>query len=909
MQRAKSSSSLASGSGTNNNSKGPTSTVFSNSKYKETPELKTSKNVLYWRIAFLLFLCCTAAALGYGAYWFMRDAEDRLAQERFDSVTERALAVAQLVIEEKKKATDALALMVGSANPKASAWPNVYLDGYQEIATSLRIITKGSLSFCPLVVPGGEEQASFEEFAYDLYQNVLELKEGAGESEFGQGIFQFGRGEFGNDTWPDYRFHITSGWTFHGSQQEILTPFLQSDFGYHSVLMLNTHYEPFRARAQDTSIVCSEQRMEAQDYRECGTITDLLWSPTAAKDVEDGPAGIMMVPTYPSLDNLTLTGFIVGKQLWSDLLEHAFETGVTGLDVVIRTDTNTEGFTYSVTDGLAAFKSNGTVVDSDPEFLASRHINPKYFADNTAQYFMDIYSTDEFMDQYRTNNPRAACIGAVAIVFGTSLLFFLYDYFVRKEFHDKKNLLDAKRQFVRFISHEVRTPLNTVCMGLALLKQEFNHFLEHGSSSSTATEGEQTASNKTTEFGSKVREWMDLSDQVGQNASASVAVLSDLLHYDKIQTGTLTLELSTIPIFHAMEKIVNEFKIAAREAGINLYLDLSALPSKSNEGPKKDTSPSSLSEGLRAAIVVGDSVRLVQVFRNLLSNGLKFSKDGGDLIIRARETHTSKSYKEKEFMINKDEPISLCQRSVLVIDVVDQGVGMTREQVKTVFVDGTQFNANQFQAGGGSGLGLSIARGIAKEHNGTLTCHSEGMGKGSTFTLTLPLYNPANATSMSDQTDRNPDDSCLKEQDLEFAIPKLHILVVDDAITNRKLCMRLLQTNGHICVGACDGKEAVDLVKESMEKEEPYDCILMDYEMPVMNGPEATKKIREMGCNSYIAGVTGNVMSEDVDLFRSCGADWVLAKPFRLEELEEQLIEHGIGGQDLSEDGDDVRES
>ena len=139
----------------------------------ETPKiLKTSNSGLYGRLAFLAVLLAAAAGLGYAAYAILSDAEQKAAAERFESIAERALDVAQLVIGEKKKATDSLALMMGSANPDAAAWPNVYLEGYPEIASSLRIVTEGSLSFGPIVTPGGPEQASFEQFAYHLFRNM-----------------------------------------------------------------------------------------------------------------------------------------------------------------------------------------------------------------------------------------------------------------------------------------------------------------------------------------------------------------------------------------------------------------------------------------------------------------------------------------------------------------------------------------------------------------------------------------------------------------------------------------------------------------------------------------------------------------------------------------------------------------
>jgi hypothetical protein len=237
----------------------------------------------------------------------MDHAQTQLASDQFDSVSERALASVAFVLEGKKRATDALALMVASSNPNATRdWPMASLDGYTEIASSLRIVTHGSLSLCPIVRPGGEEQAKFEQYAYDLF-----AQEGypntTGVSDFGRGIFSFGTGEYGNETWKDGRFHITSGWTYHNSPRNILVPFLQSDMGPHSVLMLNIHFEHNRAAAIDDVIQCSEERALAGDYRECGSVTELMWSETEAEDVEAGPAGLIMVPIYPRYDNTTVS--------------------------------------------------------------------------------------------------------------------------------------------------------------------------------------------------------------------------------------------------------------------------------------------------------------------------------------------------------------------------------------------------------------------------------------------------------------------------------------------------------------------------------------------------------------------------------------------------------------------------
>jgi len=441
-----------------------------------------------------------------------------------------------------------------------------------------------------------------------------------------------------------------------------------------------------------------------------------------------------------------------------------------------------------------------------------------------------------------------------------------------------------------------------------------------------------------------VEEMMSLSTQVYQNADAAVGVLSDLLNYDKIQMGTLTLELSLLDIWSLLERTVKEFQLTAMEKNVNLKLDFTVLllnayeqeitksttatatnGTKTSESSVKrisnslatiesDMKAADLPAGIRNYKVVGDKIRLIQVFRNLISNGLKFSKEYSKISVRVSLNSIPERKRKLETLsLHKNMTAEVTDIGLVSIEVIDEGVGMTPDQVATVFDDGTQFDANKLQAGGGSGLGLNIARGIVLEHGGTLSCSSEGLGKGATFTLCTSIYIDSSSTlhdtsakiaasiqstadriskGMSANDDINDEENHIEAT--EFEIPILHVLVVDDSVTNRKLCMRLLERQGHTTEGASDGQEAVDMVKKSLNIGEYYDCILLDYEMPILNGPDACRLIRKMGCSSYIAGVTGNVMSEDVDHFRQCGANWVLPKPFQLKALEDQWVEDGI---------------
>jgi signal transduction histidine kinase/CheY-like chemotaxis protein len=456
------------------------------------------------------------------------------------------------------------------------------------------------------------------------------------------------------------------------------------------------------------------------------------------------------------------------------------------------------------------------------------------------------------------------------------MFFFLYDFFVRNEFRAKTNLLAAKRQFVRFVSHEVRTPLNSVCMGLTLLQEEIAMSLGYSTVEDFAAASQDEVLSRS-QIAGKDQEWLNLAHEVQVNAQSSVDVLNDLLNYDKIESGTLMLELSVIPIWNLIEQTVNEFKLPAATKKINLSLKL----------PKDENTPFAIAKKLNQQKVVGDSVRITQILRNLVSNALKFTPENGSVNICAVYEPWKDGDNRTFELQNRQEVTAPCSGK-LIVNVKDTGAGMSKEQLKKLFGQGVQFNVNQLQAGNGSGLGLFIAKGIAEQHDGSLTCDSEGLGFGTTFTMTIPLYH------IEDEED-DPELQAEKAKHIaEHEMPKLRILVVDDATTNRKLLVRLLQNRGHKCEQAEDGNYAVDIVKETENTEKCFDMVLMDYEMPIMNGPEAAKEIRELGSDIFIVGITGNMMEEDVAYFKTCGANAVLPKPIKMTALEDLCMEQDV---------------
>jgi len=844
-----------------------------------------------------------ATALAVSCYYVLKNSEIAQGEVRFEAIADRALTISREIVQRKKLGAVSMADTASWFSPDVDPWPFVLIPGFEELAQNARDTSNvRSVGLCPFVTP--EQLDEFEDFAYNYYQHTRDppFPEGYGVSSFGPGVWQKGK-----TTNPDGKIPVnTDANNTWGSPHRLFAPILQHSHIWR-VLMLNVNFEPTRGVMIDEMIQCSNERAKAEDPKSvpCGVLTDML---NLASEAEgSGPDAILMEPIYPAHDKTKLVGFIVSSVVWRESLENVFAADVTGVDCVLRTPN--EIFTFEIQDGKAVVKGQGDQHDTKYDYYRRtiEIVSNGDFSPQTPTYTLEIYPTEEFLLSFVSQNPVRGVIGSLLIISVISCLFYLYDCYVRKEFDANKELLEAKRRFVRFVSHEVRTPLNTVCMGVALAREEISQLSTRPSakvSNETPPDGPPAdeSSLKSTEEASKVSEnmlllekdkldeWLGLLGDISGNAESAVDVLNDLLHYDKIQRGKLNLELSIIPIWTMVEKTAMEFKLMAAEKGIKLTMDFSPLHGEND--PEKSSGVLSLPERLRGCVVVGDEIRATQVLRNLISNALKFTPENGKLTVTAR-VEVAQEHSVKTMTLANHETISLPMEGQVMIDVTDTGIGMTKAQLKTVFNDSVQFNSNKLQGGKGSGLGLYIAKGIAEQHGGTLEVRSDGLNCGTTFTMVLPLYRDDRRTetfegdSLADDRDHAPP-------------PQQNILVVDDSAANRKLLIRLLQNRGHTCVEACDGREAVTHVVEAMAKAtdggstEPFTTIVMDYEMPNMDGPTACQKIRSLGCSSFIVGVTGTLMPEDVAHFKDCGANAVLPKPFQMASLDQLWMEYGL---------------
>ena len=315
------------------------------------------------------------------------------------------------------------------------------------------------------------------------------------------------------------------------------------------------------------------------------------------------------------------------------------------MDCVLETDT--DAWTYTVRNGKAEFKGKGdlhSIGYSQYGKTASLTGKPgEYFSSYSNQYKLTLYPNQELFEVYSTKNPFIATIGAVCIILFTSLSFSLYDFFVRQEFSEKRTVLKAKRGFVRYISHEVRTPLNAACMGLKLIQEEIGRVLQN--------EGAETSNDSTTnnikdeaspgqvtskqasccltyhEFAKELR---NLTQEVLTNTECAVEVMNDVLFFDKIEMGKLKLDISVVPVWNLIEMTFNEFKLPATSRNLDAELEFrDELTTSSVALCGANNHSNDLTQIVQSYKMIGDTMRFAQVLRNLFSNALKFTPDGG----------------------------------------------------------------------------------------------------------------------------------------------------------------------------------------------------------------------------------------------------------------------------------------
>ncbi|CAE7274942.1 tcsA [Symbiodinium microadriaticum] len=724
-----------------------------------------------------------------------------------------------------------------------------------------------TIAFCPIITP--DEVASFEAYAYDFFGREGYSHLGI-RPEFGRGVYSMRN---------NVAFHDVNG--SHLGRNRILTPVVQiGNLATNTpAVMFNLYSEQKRINAIDDMIDCFHASTHRRD---CSAITDIVH---LVQDPEFRPAVLVVHPLAPRYAPQSLKGLVYTVHNWDTIISYALPSYVSGLDVVLSV-TGGLDYTYRINEGRAIFLGVGDKHDKKYSGDKVKVIIP-YFQ-GSVDYTLKLYPTDHYVAKFKTDLPLYACILSVAVIVLTSLIFVVYDFFVNRQKYERELIINTKRLFVRFISHEIRTPMNTVHLGLNLLSSEMSTLV---SKDMDLTPPAKAA----------IEEWLGLIDNIGDSSDAAIMVLNDLINYDKISMGMLRIDRELCSFWVVVGQAVRPFIVQAKQANVELRLNMQV-----QDGSGVVTEDQRIV--LKRLAVQADNLKLTQVVRNLVSNAIKFTPEGGVISVTVVWDKLGMLSGVNATREDISTPTSVAPEvpryGSLVLTVEDSGAGMTAENLKDLFQEGVQFNPNLLQAGGGSGLGLWISKGIVELHGGLISAHSDGLGRGSVFRLELPAYLSETSTEVEDMQlcPRRRADHHLSTL-MASKTPRIRrVLVVDDSIPTRKMVTRMLRNAGYECIEASDGQMCVDVVTASLRNESEggghtaddslrIDLILLDFEMPRMTGPEACSILRSKNIHTPVIGVTGNVLPADKNFFMANGADAVLHKPLTISVLQEHFIE------------------
>ncbi|MGB7302501.1 MAG: ATP-binding protein [Burkholderiaceae bacterium] len=328
-------------------------------------------------------------------------------------------------------------------------------------------------------------------------------------------------------------------------------------------------------------------------------------------------------------------------------------------------------------------------------------------------------------------------------------------------------------------------------------------------------------------------------ETISRNGKHLLALINDILDLSKVESGEFEIEqISTSP-HDITHEVIEVLAVRAREKGISLRFEA--------DSPVPET-------------VSSDPARLRQILTNLIGNAIKFTESGEVVITERLDTESGSP--------------------ILNLTICDTGIGIPAEKLPTIFEPFTQAESSTTRRYGGTGLGLTISRKFARAMGGDIIVSSE-FGKGSQFNIRLPLQADSSSLNMisAKQAMTRSDNAELSPLS-KWQFTGQRILVVDDSPENRELVSVVLQEAGLKLDLATNGREGCDKALK-----EDYDLILMDMQMPVMDGYAATAELRAAGIKTTIYAFTAHALSGFEQEINDAGCDGFLTKPIDIDGM------------------------
>ena len=345
---------------------------------------------------------------------------------------------------------------------------------------------------------------------------------------------------------------------------------------------------------------------------------------------------------------------------------------------------------------------------------------------------------------------------------------------------------------------------------------------------------------------------IEYADKIDISSQHLLGIINDVLDMSKIEAGKTVFKYNDFSILNFIQEINTLFQSQIDEKKQTLTI---------------------IKENIRHEWVNGDQIHLMQIFSNLLSNAVKYTQEGGKIQFLIEECETKSSvYAKYRFLVS------------------DNGMGMSADFKETIFDPFTRAESSMTNKIQGTGLGMAITRNLVEAMGGTIDVESE-LGQGSCFEVFIDLRIAENRTValVAQEEIAEPDSNTLKG---------MRFLCAEDNELNAEILMELLKIEGAECTICENGEKVLETFEQSAPGD--YDMILMDVQMPVMNGYEATKAIRrsshELAMTIPIIAMTANAFSEDIQHSLAAGMNAHVSKPVEMKVLEKTIRSIKSGG-------------
>ncbi len=402
---------------------------------------------------------------------------------------------------------------------------------------------------------------------------------------------------------------------------------------------------------------------------------------------------------------------------------------------------------------------------------------------------------------------------------------------------------EAKSRFLANMSHEIRTPMAVILGYCEILKANL-----------------------------KDPDNLQCLSIIQRNGEHLLEIINDILDLSRIEAGKVELRTEPIRLRETLDELLNTMKIRAEQKQLKLVVrTIGKIP----------------------AVLHADATRLRQILINLVGNAIKFTNSGGEVAIECQliTDHT--------------------QRQWVTFNIIDSGIGIPEKVQDRLFTPFSQGDPSITRSFGGTGLGLAITKRSVEMLGGNISFVSR-VGEGTTFTVQLPwsaleddeslATNPLTSHDEPDEVARQADAHSAEQGCQQASAPPTsevvseplacRVLVVDDRRDIRYLTQHFLESSGATVVTAENGSQAITKVRSSITEKQPFDVILMDMQMPQMDGKSAIKVLRADGVTVPIIALTADAMKGDREKYLEIGCNDYLAKPIDHQQLIRMVATH-----------------